>query len=83
MHVDLVRDALHRRPFQPFILRLADGRSVYVAAPGFRAPSHPVGYIVINPADESVSWLEPVLIVSIDFVGAAAPSAPPADGNGA
>lgn len=82
MHVDVVRDALHKQPFQPFILRLADGRSVYVAHPDFVAVS-PRRVFVVNPVDESSSWLEPLLIVSIDFVGAAAPSAPPADGNGA
>ncbi len=82
MHVDLVREALHRRPFQPFILRLVDGRSVYVAHPDFVAVS-PRRVHVINPTDETVSWLEPLLILSIEFVGAAAPSAPPADGNGA
>jgi hypothetical protein len=80
MHVDLVRDALHKQPFQPFLLRLADGRSVYVAHPDFVAVS-PRQVHVISPVDESVSWLEPLLIVSIEFVGAAK-VASTSDGNG-
>jgi hypothetical protein len=80
MSIDSVRDALHKQPFQPFIIRLADGRSVYVAHPDFVAVS-PRQVHVISPVDESVSWLEPLLIVSIEFVGAAK-TAPAPDGNG-
>jgi hypothetical protein len=80
MHFEVIRDALHRQPFQPFILRLADGRSVYIAHPDFVAVS-PRQVHVISPVDESVSWLEPLLIVSIEFVGAAKASPAP-DGNG-
>ena len=80
MHVEVIRDALHQQPFQPFLLRLADGRSVYVAHPDFVAVS-PRRVYVVNPVDESSSWLEPLLIVSIEFVGAAKASPAP-DGNG-
>ena len=81
MHVDVVRDALHKQPFQPFLLRLADGRSVYVAHPDFVAVS-PRRVYVVNPVDESSIWLEPLLIVSIEFVGTAAPNTTTPDGNG-
>jgi hypothetical protein len=81
MSTDAVRDALHKQPFQPFIIRLADGRSVYVAHPDFVAVS-PRRVHVISPVDESVSWLEPLLIVSIEFVGSAN-AAPAPEANGA
>jgi hypothetical protein len=81
MSTDAVRDALHKQPFQPFIIWLADGRSVYVAHLDFVAVS-PRRVHVISPVDESVSWLEPLLIVSIDFVESAK-AAPAPDSNGA
>ena len=81
MNVDSIRNALHREPFQAFSLRLADGREVSVPHPDFVAVS-PRQVIVVNPADESVTWLEPLLIVLLEF--AASASQPGAtSGNGA
>ncbi|OHB77943.1 MAG: hypothetical protein A2Z25_12135 [Planctomycetes bacterium RBG_16_55_9] len=65
MDLQGVREALHRQPFEPFDIRLADGRSVPVRHPDFVA----VGkrrIIVVEPDD---SWLaiEPLLIVSLDY----------------
>ena len=37
MNIELVRVALHNQPFQPFDLRLADGRSLHVPHPDFVA----------------------------------------------
>ena len=82
MGVDSVREALHKQPFQPFIIRLADGRAFFVAHPDFVAVA-PRLVIVISPVDGSVSWVEPLLIVSIEFAGIAAQNAPAPDGNGA
>ena len=69
MDLQGIRDALQRHPFEPFSMRLADGRSVVVTHPEAVA----VGkrrVIVVNPDD---SWvvLEPLLIVSLDYNGAA------------
>jgi hypothetical protein len=60
-----LRNALRAQPFQPFVLRLADGREVRVPHPDFVAVS-PRKVIVIHP-DESWSVLEPLLIVSLEF----------------
>jgi hypothetical protein len=65
MHVDLIREALHKQPFQEFTFRLTDGRSLPVHHPDFVAVSNR-RVIVVNPQDESVSWIEPLLIASID-----------------
>ena len=67
MDVAGVREALRREPFEPFLMRLADGRSLEVRHPEFVALS-PRRVIVI--ADDDVgSWsvLEPLLIVSLDY----------------
>jgi hypothetical protein len=82
MHVDLVRDALHRVPFQEFTMRLADGRSLLVRHPDFVAVSKR-HIIVVNAQDDSVSWIEPLLIVSIDYMETPGQAPKPQEGNGA
>jgi hypothetical protein len=69
MDLQGIREALQRQPFEPFSMRLADGRSVLVTHPEAVA----VGrrrVIVVRPDD---SWLvlEPLLIVSLDYNGSA------------
>ena len=66
MDVDGVREALHREPFQPFAIRLADGRSLPIRHPDFVA----IGKrrIVVVGEDDSTMVLEPLLIVSLDTV---------------
>jgi hypothetical protein len=80
MHVDVIREALHKLPFRPFTFRLADGRELPIVHPDFVAVSQRQ-VIVVNPQDESVMWLEPLLIVSIDYAGAG--QGIPPSGNGA
>ena len=76
-----IRDALRKQPFQPFSIRLADGRELPVAHPEFVA----VGtrrIVVIGP-DDSTTFVEPLLIVSLDFApngsatGSQRPTKPP------
>lgn len=65
MDVAGVREALHKQPFQPFTIQLADGRSLPVPHPDFVA-INPRRIVVI---EESGSWsvVEPLLIVSLDY----------------
>jgi len=67
MDLEGVREALLKRPFEPFSIRLADGRSLAVHHPEMVA----VGkrrIIVVEP-DDSWSVIEPLLIVSLDYNG--------------
>ena len=67
MDLEGVREALSKRPFEPFNIRLADGRSLAVRRPEMVA----VGkrrIIVVEP-DDSWSVVEPLLIVSLDYNG--------------
>jgi hypothetical protein len=72
-----IREALHRNPFEPFVIRLADGRSLPVPHRDFVA----VGKrrIVVISDDEAESWsiVEPILIVSLDSM-----PKPPKGSNG-
>lgn len=70
MNVAAIQEALHRQPFRPFTLRLADGRQLAVPHPDFVAVS-PRVVIVINSQDESFSILEPLLIVSMEMAAPA------------
>jgi hypothetical protein len=65
MDIGGIREALHKQPFEPFSLRLADGRALFVPHRDFVA-LHPRRIIVINE-DASWSVVEPLLIASIDY----------------
>jgi len=70
MDIQGIREALHREPFEPFSIRLADGRSLPVPHPDFVAlgPRR----IVVVAEDDSWSVIEPLRIVSLDQNGARA-----------
>ena len=64
MDIAGVREVLHRQPFEPFEIRLADGRSLPVSHPDFVALG--TRRIVVVGKDDSTSMIEPLLIVSLD-----------------
>jgi hypothetical protein len=64
MDIAGVREVLHRQPFQPFVLRLADGRSLPVPHPDFVALGS--RRIVVVAEDDTWTIIEPLLIVSLD-----------------
>ena len=65
MDIAGVREALHKQPFEPFVIRLADGRSLPIPHRDFVALSP--RRIVVVAEDGSWSVVEPLLIVSIDY----------------
>jgi hypothetical protein len=75
MDLRVFREALRREPFEPFVLRLADRRSLSVFHPDFVA----IGKrrLVVIEQDDSCSILQPPLIVSLDQMKKAPPG-----GNG-
>ena len=64
MDIQGVREALHREPFQPFVIRLADGRSLPIPHRDFVA----VGKrrLIVIEDDDGWSFVEPLMIVSLD-----------------
>ena len=73
MDIAGVREALHKHPFEPFAMRLADGRSLPVPHPDFVALTS--RRVIVAAEDDSWSVVEPLLIVSIDY------APPPAKGG--
>jgi hypothetical protein len=64
MDIAGIREALHKQPFKPFTIRLADGRSLAVPHPDFVALSK--RRIVVVAEDDSWTVVEPPLVVSLD-----------------
>jgi hypothetical protein len=58
---------LHQSPFQPFVIRLADGRGLPVPHPDFVALTP--RRVIVGAEDDSWSVVEPFLIVSLDSMG--------------
>jgi hypothetical protein len=64
MDIAGVREALHKQPFVPFVIRLADGRSLPVPHRDFVALTP--RRVIVGAEDDSWSIIEPLLIVSLD-----------------
>lgn len=64
MDVKGVREILHHQPFEPFQIRLTDGRSLPVQHPDFVALSP--RRVIVTAEDDSWSVIDPYLIVSLD-----------------
>jgi hypothetical protein len=64
MDLNTIRRALRDEPFEPFILKLADGRTETVKHPEFVAVGNRI--VAIVREDNSVTTVEPLLIVSLD-----------------
>jgi hypothetical protein len=81
MNIEVLRNELHRQPFEPFTLRLADGRSLYVKHPDFVAVA-PRRVVVIDENDENMAIVEPLFIVSIEKKSSSSALNPPPKTNG-
>jgi hypothetical protein len=64
MDIAGVREVLHRQPFEPFFIRLADGRSLPVPHRDFVALTP--RRVIVGAEDDSWSIIEPLMIVSLD-----------------
>ena len=68
MEIEHLREALHKKPFEPFTIRLADGRSMLVQDPEFVALS-PSLVVVIGRNGYGASNIDPFAIVSVAYEG--------------
>ena len=67
-----IRELLHATPFQPFVIRMADGKEYRIEHPDFvLAASSDVRQITIEDPDGSVQFLSVLLVTSIERVPAA------------
>jgi len=68
MDIEGIREVLHHQPFEPFLIRLADGRSLPVPHPDFVALTP--RRVIVGADDDSWSIVDPFMIVSLDAVPA-------------
>jgi len=82
MDIGGIREAMRQQPFVPFQLRLADGRAVLVRHPEFIAISPNNRRIVVFPhPEDAMMIIEPLLIVSMDFVPTTGAAPPGSNGS--
>lgn len=67
MTIDRLRDAVHKRPFEPFILHIADGREVLVKHPDFISISPSGRTVHVFVSEESSEWFDLLLVTSIEL----------------
>jgi hypothetical protein len=64
-----IREAVRAQPFQPFILRLADGRSYQVNHPEFVAVSPNGRELLFVADDQGIHQIEMLLVLEIETPG--------------
>jgi hypothetical protein len=68
-----VRELLHAMPFQPFVIRMADGREYRIQHPDFvLAASSSVPRITVEEEDGRTHFLSESLVVSVQVDAEAA-----------
>jgi hypothetical protein len=80
MTIEQLRKLHRARPFQPFTMHLADGRSVHVAHNDFLAQSPSGRTVVVYQPDETSEIIDLLLVVSL-AVATPIPLPPPGNGQ--
>ena len=64
-----IRELLHARPFQPFIVRMADGRDYRIEHPDYvLAAANDTPQITIEEPDGAQHFLSALLVTSLERV---------------
>jgi hypothetical protein len=80
MEAAAIRQAMHTQPFRTFRQLLADGRASPVAYPDFIAvAANGRRVVVFNSANDALTILEPLLIVSLEYSATAQGPTPPTE----
>jgi hypothetical protein len=66
MTIEALRQLHQARPFQPFDLHLADGRTLPVRHPEFLAQSATGRTIAVSHEDDSIEIVDLLLVVSLE-----------------
>jgi hypothetical protein len=67
-----IRELLQARPFQPFIIRMADGQEYRIDHPDFVLAASDIPQIIIEELDGRVHFLSALLVTSVEHAGPAA-----------
>lgn len=67
MTIEKLREIIHTQPFQAFIIRTADGRSVPVPHPDFISISPPNRMIHVFHKDGRSEFIDALLVTSVEL----------------
>ena len=80
MTIEQLRNVHQARPFRPFTIRMADGRSLYVPHSEFISHSASGRTVIVHQEEEKFSIVDLLLVNELE-VGGPVPSS--SEGNGA
>jgi hypothetical protein len=66
MTMERIRERLHARPFEPFTIHLADGRSVLVQHPDFIAAAPSGRTLSVYQPDDSHHIIDVLLVTDLE-----------------
>jgi hypothetical protein len=67
MTIEQMRNAYFAQPFLPFVIRLADGRSIPVEHPEFMATAPNGRTILVYQPDSSFNVVDLLLVTDLEF----------------
>ena len=67
MTIAKLRELYQARPFQPFIMHLADGRQIRVGHPEWMAISPGVRTVYVEQKDESSNHIDLLLVTDLEI----------------
>jgi hypothetical protein len=66
MTIEQLRNMHRATPFQPFTIRLADGRSFFVKHPGYLSHSPSGRTVIVHQDDDSFNILDLLLVTELE-----------------
>jgi hypothetical protein len=76
MTIERIRDAYDKKPFQPFVIHLADGRSIPVLHREFMMAAPSGRTIVVQQPDDTLNIIDLLLVTDLELKPAAANGQP-------
>jgi hypothetical protein len=79
MTIERLRAAYYAKPFQPFVINMADGRQIPVLSPEFMAFSQSGRTVLVEGPNETFHVLDLLLVTGLEFKSD--PNVRPSDGE--
>ena len=63
-----IRELLHAAPFQPFVIRMADGREYRIEHPDFVLAASDTPQVIVEEPNGSIHFLSVLLMTSVNQI---------------
>ena len=67
MTIEKIRELYDTRPFQPFVIHLADGRQITVVHHDFMMPAPSGRTVVVYQSDDSLNIVDVMLVTDLEL----------------